>query len=247
MPQIRKATVGVRPLKKMFRVSSLGGSIVDAVLDMRGDTISDDYFTEVATSARPNPVVRISSAKLGNSLQITNEDITFTKDFYNTGKRFHFDDFLKEFRLIWQTVDAYLKVRKIRRIGFVCEHRFSFDKTGSSNLLLSTLTTMQQGGYTERFMLNFESRTLINGERPDPEKADFVNTICSAYDSSLDAENKEEGAFNLNIDVQRYFAPVMEGKVADEFLKLYNKQYTPISRKYFEQFKNLGLLDGEAK
>lgn len=249
MPIVKKATVGIRPLKKMFRLSSLSGSIVDDVLDLRGNGLEDDYFTDVATTIRPSTGaqltgVQISNEKKGNFLRLTSDDIAFTKSFYAITKKFDFEEFLKEFRIIWAVVDAHLGVKNIRRVGFVTEHRYG--RSEPSKSLSSSLTKMAHDGYVDKFALSFEDRLLAGGKRPNDEKDAFTNVICNAYDASLDAEFSEEGAININIDVQKYFAPALSGKVPDEVLKLHNKEYQAYSKRYFDQFRKLGVLDGEA-
>ena len=178
-------------------------------------------------------------------LLITHDDLTFTRDLYENEKLFRFEDFAKEFRAIWDIVNSILKVRNIRRIGYVVEHRFSIKEP--SNHIFPKIIKLTKDGQIDNFVLTYESRTFAEGEKPDIEKANFVNEICSIYDSVKDVEHPEKGFLNVNIDVQRYFAPAYNGKVSDELLKLYNKDFVPANKTYFEQLKKLGALDGEAK
>jgi len=246
MPNIKKAVVGIRPVRKLFRIDSLWGSSTDAVLDLRDQgPFRDDYFTSV-TYSPDQTTVSLRNEIFGNFLTMTAEHIVFTKDYYSGESRFVFEEFLKEFRLIWEALDSVLKLRNIRRIGFVGEHRFPYAK-GPTGHLVSTLTKLKYGGYADKFGLTFESRSMVGGNVPDPKTGDFINIIRSIYDGSRDTDHPEEGCINANLDVQRYYAPSASGRVADEFLKLYNKEYIPASQEFFEQIDKLGVRDGEAK
>jgi len=49
MIKIRKLSIGIQPSSKMFRVTSMAGTLIDNILDMRGGKIiHDEYFSEVS-------------------------------------------------------------------------------------------------------------------------------------------------------------------------------------------------------
>jgi hypothetical protein len=245
MPKVYKAVIGVKPVTKIFRVRSMGGELADAVLAARGSHgLSDDFYTNVGFSPA-NTAVRLNNDALGNVLLVDLENIVFTKNLYENGKQFDFDDFCSQFRAVWEVANSVLQVKNIRRIGYVAEFRFPV-KNAASKHLLESLTKLNCVGHADKFTLSFESRNLTDdGKIPDWDKGDFINVIRQLYDSAIDTENATPGFLNANLDVQRYYAPAFNGRVADEVMKLHNRHFQGASKIYFEQLRKLGLLNGQ--
>lgn len=240
--RIKKFTVGIRPSQKMFRISSLQGSLVDSVLNMRGTKpIDDDYYTEISVSRGVEPpTLQIRNDVKGNLLIIEADNIVFTKDLYDSEKQFDEEEALKEFRAIWKQVNDVLHVKDIRRIGIVVEQQFATDKPSFE--LIKKLTSLTTGEHVAKFLLRFEERFRTEkGGIPDPKTDDFINVISDYYDSERDIDHPKEGHINVNIDVQRYFAPLFNGNVFDEITVFRNRVSKEQSR--FEQdLKQRGLL-----
>ncbi|TDP63243.1 hypothetical protein DES47_105247 [Roseateles toxinivorans] len=236
MAIVRKFTIGVQPFAKMFRVYGKGGEVVDAVLRLRTKGLHDDFFSEVVVS-NDRTAFRLSSEDQLNSLQLTDENFTFTKDYYEANTSFDFKKVLDEFRLIWSAVNAVLNIQDVRRIGMVAEYRYSAETKSASGWLREKLTKLETQLLTEKFQLRFEERApASDGLAPDPKKADFINYIYNFYDASMDASHPSPGSIDVNLDVQRYFAPVINSSVPDEILKLH---------KHFEKAE--GHLDDKVK
>lgn len=239
MAIVRKFTIGVQPFAKTFRIHGLGGAAADAALRLRGKGISEDYFTDVGTNVE-RTAYRLGSDDQTNVLHLTEDGITFTKDFYDGRTSFDFRKVLDEFRILWGAIDTVIKLHDIRRIGMVAEYRYSIEGTSASSWLRSKITTLPTKRATEKFTLRFEERDFASdGGIPDPKKADFINSIYTIYDSASDANHPANGHVDLDVDVQRYFTPLLNGNVGDEVLKLY-KHFEPAQRRIDDQLKSLG-------
>jgi hypothetical protein len=239
MAIVRKFTLGVLPFAKTFRIHGLGGAAVDAVLRLRGKTLPESYFADVGVNA-DRTAYRVSSEDHHNSLQLTEENLTLTKDYYEGQQSFDFRKVLEEFRLIWTAVDSVLKITDIRRIGMVAEHRYSVENDKPGLWMRTNLSTVPTSLATDKFMLRYEEREFASdGGVPDLKKADFINYIYTIYDSSSDVNHPRRGFVDADVDVQRYFAPLFSGNVGDEVLKLH-KHLDPAVRRIDDFLKSRG-------
>jgi hypothetical protein len=246
MPRPDKAVVGVKLQNKIFRVRSLGGVVIDAVLDRRGTgALSDDLFEQVGQKRDLGGVI-LSNRNLGTRLQIDESQVIYTEDYYESTRHFDFKTFHARFRDIWGAIQSVLHLRNIRRLGFVGEYQFPVTAHASA-MLLDKLAKIPSTGHPDGFTLQFEDRSLgADGRAVDPEKGAFVNAIYSFYDSRIDAEHSNPDHINANLDVQRYFAPVTSENMADELLKLFNKEYVPASKRLLENLKEWQVVtDGK--
>ena len=247
MAIVKKFTVGIQPFAKMFRASAHGGAIADAVLRLRSKTLTADFFDEVGVDSE-RKTYRVSSNGGSNVLVIHEESISFTKDYYNpSGGNFVYSKFLDEFKIIWTAVNKVMPVYDIRRIGIVGEYRYSIDENDPSSWLRKKLinTQAKANRLTEKFILRFEEREIVsNGIGPDINKSDFINSIYSYYDSSIDTQHAEVGFVNTTLDIQRYFAPVLNSNVGDEVQKLY-KHYSKVEFEFDGQLKTFGATNGK--
>lgn len=241
MMRIKKFTLGIRPSQKMFRVSSLHGSLVDSVLGLRGTKpIGDEYYSEISRSAEPM-TIQLRSEEQGNTLTVDLDNIVFSKDLYNSEKRFDIDEVLDEFRAVWKQVNEVLHVKDIRRIGVVIEHQLAV-KENPSAALLKKLTSITAGEHAAKFMLHFEERYRTSkGGIPDFKKDDFINVIRDYYDSERDADHPTDGHINANLDVQRYYSPLLTGNVFDEIV-LFRQQLSKEQARFEQDLKQRGLL-----
>lgn len=244
MAPIYKATVGIRFSQRMFRISSMTGVLADALLDLRGTKhFPEDHFTSIYREANDN-LLKLSNESSGVSFTVDVENLTYTHDCYETGKKFDYAEFLAEIRIIWKVVNEALSIPPVRRIGFVVEHRFPV-KEEPSHLLQGTLTPFKVDGFSGRFNLGFESRKPTGyGGLPDPKKDDFYNHIHSYYDSLLDANHPISEHFNANLDVQRYYSPAFKGDVIVEFENV-KKEFDKASVSFLDELKKLGLIHAQ--
>ena len=81
MAIVKKLTLGFRPQNRAFRVDSMRGILIDALLDARGTTLSDTFYTGVADTTVPGVISMINQDE-GNVLFIDRENVVFTKDAY---------------------------------------------------------------------------------------------------------------------------------------------------------------------
>ena len=244
MPHIRKFTIGILPFAKMFRVHGLGGAATDAVLKIRGKGLPDDYFDEIAVNAE-RTAYRLTGGDQVNSLHITEESITFTKDYHEADGNFSFKKTIEELRLIWPAIQSVLSVSEIRRIGMVAEYRFAVPHKHPSVWLREKLLVQPSAMVTDKFSLRFEEREFArDGIAPDPKKADFINFIYHYYDSAIDASHPAPDCADVNVDVQRYFAPMLTGNVIDECTKLHRSFELAESRVH-ESMKKMGASDAK--
>ena len=244
MAKISKATVGILFSERMFRLSSLSGVLTDDLLALRGKTIAPDSFETIGRDVH-NFNLRLYNEAAGSYLNISVESITYTRDLYDSEAHFDFDAFLDDFKAIWDAFDARLKVPGIKRIGFVTEQRFQAGNN-SNKLLVDSLTTLKTNGFPAKFHLSFEDRKNVGvGGLPDPTKDDFLNIIRTYYDSLIDVEHPEADSINANLDIQRYYSPIIKAKPFDEIIKL-KKEYDKAALKFIGDLNKLGISDVKA-
>lgn len=88
MTKIFKASLGVRFQEKMFRLSSLAGSLTDELLALRGNVVDSDDFSKIERNAHETSL-DLYSEKTGKNLHVDIEGIIFTHDFYSNGGAGH--------------------------------------------------------------------------------------------------------------------------------------------------------------
>lgn len=241
MLQIKKLTIGVQPSDKMFRVQSSWGEVVDAINSSRArKPLSPDYFSGVSVSPRKDQFA-LKNEELGNLFALSAESVVFQKSTYGKSVGVNVDKFMDEFIFIWALVQKRLSITGIRRVGIVAEHRVS-GLQDPSGFLAERLVRFKTGPRSAKFNLSFEVRSGVGG-RPFAEgDAAFLNKIHTMYDSSLDSEAPEDGAVNFNLDVQRYYAPLIERGEVDEF-KILRRTFEGAWREYQSELKDLGLVE----
>jgi hypothetical protein len=218
---VRKFTIGVLPIVKMFRMNSLGGVAIDQLLRLRLKELPEDYFTSVSPLA-PRMGFVVHDSSRATIFSMTEESISFTKDYFETDKSFDFKKVLEEFKLVWSTINSVLKVQDIRRIGMVAEYRLSISEASPSDWLRDKFIKWPSDRYADKVRLNFEERgPTKDGKPPNQATDDFINYIYTLYDGVLDAQHPSSEHMFVNLDVQRYFSPVLNGRVEDEVLKLH--------------------------
>lgn len=245
MPRIRKATLGVRSLQKMFRLSSLSGMLADAIIAARTKAPLDEkYFTNYMR-ANDDTVLRMTNEDRGHFLTIDVDQITFTHDLYEIDREFDRAAFHAAFRVIWEAIDPILKAREIRRIGFVAEYRFAM----AAEHVATSLTRFKLAGHADKFQLSFETRHQAGkGGLPDPTKDDFINVIRQFYDGTMDRDHPATGpgSINANLDVQHYYAPSLTTDIPRAALNL-QQEFDKRVPLFFDELGALGIKFEESK
>ena len=80
--KIDRFVVGIRFNEKMFRISSVGGLIIDEILSLRkkNKKIDDDYFSQISSSNGPEELsIGFVDDEKFNSLLITSDQIILKK------------------------------------------------------------------------------------------------------------------------------------------------------------------------
>jgi hypothetical protein len=217
MLQMNKFLVGIRPSSKMFRVSSIDGLIIDAVLARRGQhPLDDEYFSEI-TTAREGVVFSLQNKDLGNILRVDRDNVVLIKDAYDIGSPIHPEKALDEFEAIWNTLNKVLEMGDVRRIGIAAEYQIEVEGKNPSTRAMESLCKLPQPAHTGKFNLRFEDRrSTREGIAPDIQKSDFVNVIYHYYDAELDVDHPAPGLLNANLDYQRYYSPLLSRNIWDE-------------------------------
>lgn len=245
MPRLDKFVIGVKPLQKMFRLTDCSGFIIDEIMTSRGKAIDENYFSEGWLS-NDRSIIRLSNKSLGNSVTVdSTEGIVFTKDMYDSERKFDRDIALKEFEKIYELIDKTLHIKNIRRIGVVHEYQFKSKSENSSKSLIDSVTKTGDAYSADKFRLHIEERTAKSGAKidvVDETKDDFFNLIIDIYDSTQDAEHPQKGWFNSNLDFQHYYAPVFAGNVSDEAKKM-ARLLEPKATSLLSNLRAWGLLN----
>lgn len=242
MMRINKFSIGIRPVSKIFRMTSLSGLIIDKILSERESNkhLDEKYYTQIARNNETGNY-KLYNEELGNELNLDLDNVVFIKDYYKSAKTFSLNKVLTEFKQIWTIVNDILKLKDIRRIGMVAEHQIDIDEANVNKKLIESLTTFNKTTHPAKFLLRFENRyPTKEGIAPDIKKSDFVNVIQDIYDSEFGTENPQKGSFNANIDIQRYYSPLLKANVVEEVKKL-NKTFIKETKKFESFLREKGL------
>lgn len=240
MLKIHKFIIGIQPAGRMFRIPSIGGVVVDAILAIRSkSSLSDDYYTEITT--RPDGLnFQLHNPDNGNILRIDRDQVVFIKDTFGDNSEINLRSSLREFGDIWKALDPIVNMRGIRRIGIASEQLLQLDNVNKT--LLKTLTRLNVPLHPGKFHIRYEDRWPTRESiAPDIKKDDFINVITEIYDSSLDADHPESGSANINIDVQRYFQPLLE-KLSDSDIDRHLKIFEEARKNLMKRLSDLELM-----
>ena len=200
-----------------------------------------ELFTGIAPLPEPPGGVRLQSDDGTRTLSITSEDIVYGKDSYGTNAAIGFETLSEEFLALWQTINGALKIEFVRRIGVVAEHRVP-DVKAPAKVVWEQLSKFPVPRAPARYQCQFEKRTpLPDGGMPDTKTSDFVNVIYSIYDSAVDVDRPVENAINCNIDVQRYYTPVVEGGAVGGSLRRLKEQFDGERHEFYSVLAKLGI------
>jgi len=237
---IKKLTVGIMPAVQMFRVSTLSGQIADNIVaSLKDKPIRNaEYFTEL--SGPSVAAFQLRNKERGNYLLINPGNIVFTQERFKS--HVDIEKFIEEFAQLWGVIDDVLEVQQVRRVGMVAEHRV-FGVDDPSKVLQDALTKYPTSDHVGKFYCSFEKRIpLERAASPINVKVDaFTNILYQFYDAEMDAESPEADAFNVNLDVQRYYTDETGDKVLNEVRSL-KRDFETHWRDFQAQIKGLGLI-----
>lgn len=239
MAVVRKLTIGVQPLFKMFRMNGQAGAVADALLRTRSKNSGAEHFSEIGFNEE-RTACRVSTEGQTTVIHVSEENIAFVKDYYDGNTSYDFRKVSHEFKAIWTLLSSVLDIRDIRRLGMVAEFRMEVPGNHPSVWLRENLTTSKSPLYTDKFQLSFSEREFAtDGGIPDVKKSDFLNYNYKFYDGALDTDHPSRDHVDADLDVQRYFTPVLNGNVGDELIKL-NRHFEVAQKKLSEFLKVLG-------
>ncbi|MEJ1381342.1 MAG: hypothetical protein RPT95_10310 [Candidatus Sedimenticola sp. (ex Thyasira tokunagai)] len=241
--QYYRFIIGIQLNKKMFRLSSSSGLLVDEILNLR-DTekkIGEDYFTQIGISNNPDDLyVSFSNEDKSNTLLIKSDQIVFKKTAIDNVAAVVSDKAHQEFEILWKKADGILSFPAVRRIGMVGELRIDESgKNSAANELVKRLVKINPPEHSGRFQLTYENKRLKNdGSVPDKETDDYWNTIYTYYLSEHD-ETPVSGKINANIDVQKYYNPAKSNPLAE--LKKVKSQFAKEKSAFKTSLSELGF------
>jgi len=242
---LNKVVIGVLFNKKSFKLSSLGGIVIDDILSLRESNkkLSNDFLTKFTSSNEASNLhVKFLDDKGIHSLSIQSDQFVFTKA-SNEGSAVNIDKALEEFEILWKTANKILGFPDIRRIGFVGEFNIKAkSETSASNQLLNSLLKWSPLDHSGHFTLEFEDRELhTDGSVPDPKIADYWNTIYSFYPSEKDRDFPKKGYINANCDIQKYYNPAKSDPLRE--LQSIKKKFISKKSDFKLKVKEMGLSE----
>ena len=241
---LNKVVIGILFNKKIFRLGSLSGSVIDEVLSLSESNkkIHRDYMTQFSTSIDPNNMyVKLKDDQGFNSLLIQPDQLVFSKKSSTNESAVSIEKTIEEFEILWKSANKILDFPGARRIGLVAENHIDAEnKHSASNQLLETLVKFPQPKHSGRFTLNFEDRELnSSGEIPNKETADYWNTIYTFYPSEADIDFPEDKKINANIDVQKYYNPAKKDPLRE--IKSVHTKFVQKKKDFKRKLNSLGL------
>jgi hypothetical protein len=237
-------TIGIQLNKKMFRLPSIGGLVVDEILNgvESNKHLGVGYYTQVSTTTTGSGDYSLSLIDDENkhSLTILSDQFIFKKSSQSAKAAVNVDSAIEEFKVMWKIVNKVVSFPEVRRIGMVGEFRQGEKSKGKGSVeLVEKLTKFQPPESSNRFHLTFEERELTSeGGIADTKFDDFINTIYSFYIGSMD-ETPASDTIHSNIDVQRYFNPAKLDPIKE--LQKVKSLYVEKKAAFKDQIKNLGL------
>lgn len=238
MTPVKKLTLGLQPANKAFRVDSMWGDVLDALLESIGNELPNTYYTQIGET-RDHGVITLLNAKDGNYLQIDRQNVAFTKDKYDS--HVNLDETFSEFKKVWGVIQNVVKFKDIRRVGLVAEHRLEAGKNNNLELI-NQLTKMPTPNSPAHFSLHYENRIPANTEKIfDIKTSGFTNIIYDFYDSSVDTSHPADGMINANFDYQKYFTPTLLSKQFIKEIDLHFYSFKKELAVFEKQLTELGI------
>jgi len=224
----------------MFRFSTWAGSLVDELLSSAERSKTTKGLFKTVEQAADKSHFRLIGER--HSLFAGTRDVQFSADYYELDSSLDVDAEIERFISLFSVVNATLKIRDIRRIGIVCEYRLPSKSEQPSRELLENVTQFQPEGFPAKFQLQFEQRHPITAATgiPDFRTEDFWNVLETYYDGEMDDDHSAKHEINLMLDVQRYYAPLLEEKI-DAAIRAVGEKYKKQFALFSEKARSIGL------
>lgn len=240
--KIRKISMGIRFQKRMMRLGSLSGVVMDHVVETFSEKQKDG---ELFTRFERNPDglrLKLMDADDTRQLLIDPSQVIFVHDDYEKEDGVNVERFQVDFGKVFESANQVLKFSDARRIGIVAEYRQA-DASPSSHLL-SCLTKLPSEGVPAKFVLQFERRYVPTTKvgTLDVSTDDFINVIETFYDAEVDSSHPDTGSFNLTLDVQRYYNPIVRSDFLKEAMGVF-KEFRRRERDFSERIRGLKLVN----
>lgn len=246
--EAKHLVIGVKTSQQMFRLSSLSGGLVDEILELRGkgkNSYRFNNYNEVQVTQDNNTII-LRNYETDDKLHIDKENIIFMVSNYNNDDEIDIDSAFSEFEYLWKLVNRTLKVQNIRRIGVVLQNKQNLENENASKFLMNKLNVNNVPAHPAKFNLRYENRRMTKeGIAKDFYRGDFFNTIYNYYDSSNEDESNTQNSINVNIDVQRYFSPQLNGQELLSEINKLKKHFFDEKTSLYSSLKNMGFIDGK--
>lgn len=239
--------IGIQFNKKIFRLPSLGGILIDELLDFseKDSNFGHGYFTQVSTPKTQDNQYSISlrNDDKSHNLSIMPEQFIFKKTAGSSSTAaVSIDTAINEFQKLWKIANKISSFPETRRIGFVGEYRIE-KEDNSGTILVDKLTKFTPPASVNRFQLTYEDRELTDkGLTVNKQVDDFWNYIYAFYQSEMD-ETPTPNNVHANIDVQKYYNPAKIDPLKE--LRLVKDRYLKKKNEFKASLKDLGLVENE--
>jgi len=120
--KLNKIVIGTLFNKKAFKLSSLGGIVIDEILSLRetNKKLSNEFLTKFTSSNDANNLyVKFIDDKGINTLTIQSDQFIFSKAASSDEATVNFDKVIEEFEILWKAANKILSFPDTRRVGVV--------------------------------------------------------------------------------------------------------------------------------
>ncbi len=240
---LHRIIVGVLLNKKIFRLSSVGGTLTDAILSLENNDckIRSNYFSKVTSSNNFADLhVSFLNSEETNKLSFQSDQVVLRVSSTEGNSPVSVDKVVQQFEAFWKQADKVVNFPEIRRVGIVAEYRIDPKNDHcAANQLIETLLTVPPAKHSGRFHLTYEDRELNpDGTVPDKASGDFWSTIYTYYLSEID-ETPAEGKIVASMDTQKYYNPAKSNILAE--LKSVKKVFIKNKSKFKALLQEMGL------
>jgi hypothetical protein len=244
--KLNKIVIGTLFNKKAFKLSSLGGIVIDEILSLRetNKKLSNEFLTKFTSSNDANNLyVKFIDDKGINTLTIQSDQFIFSKAASSDEATVNFDKVIEEFEILWKAANKILSFPDTRRVGVVGEfHINATNDTSASNQLISSILKWSPPEHSGSFLLEFEDRELhSDGSIPDKKTSDYWNSIYTFYPSERDRDIPQKGKINANLDLQKYYNPAKSDPIRE--LQSIKKKFATKKSDFKDKVKELGLTE----
>ena len=239
--------LGLNFVRPAFSLSSVQGVLSDILLDIGEEEkqLGSGYFDGIKTLANEGGI-NLFRKDHSNMLSVTQSDIIFRKTLTGN-KAVNIGNTVDEFKLLFKAISRKLKIKGIRRVGFVVEYRQAEqNKYSAANELRDGFLSFKGFSDSRLFDLRFEDRTIIGKLEDHNENTDaYTNCIHTIYLSEKDDQTKENGKLCFSLDFQQYFNPTVPAKGVNVELNKVMKDFKLRKKSFIEQMNTQGFLKND--